>query len=196
MTDTAVTIILPLCTLGSPLLLALLVNRHSIAKEKRDNERLNEIRRQEKEEKEEVARQADLVARTAAGAAKLLLENQQASRNASEVIAVETAHARALLIEQNSIVAETARMQSEKLDEIHVLVNSNLTASMQGELYYARATIALLEDVIKHLKGGKLPRKEALDALAMARARVLELEPQLLDRLAATAVIESRRKLG
>jgi hypothetical protein len=66
-------------------------------------------------------------------------------------------------------------VQSAKLDQIHTLVNSNLTAYMQDTLDTTRAYLALLLST-------PTPSSEAHALILATRAKVVELQAQLNDR--------------
>ena len=80
---------------------------------------------------------------------------------------------------------QIANEQTAKLNQIHTLVNSNMTASMTGELSALQANVLLLEahpDIT--------PAGEA--ALGAKKARVAELEAQLADRKQATSLANAQ----
>lgn len=121
--------------------------------------------RQRRKEKLQDWQREDRVAEEAAKAAKLLAKNTaQASRSAER--------------------AEVGAARSEaKLDQIHTLVNSNLTAALNAEL---NATVALLENLVAADEPGSEVRIDKL------RATVAELRANLEDRLKQTALAEEQ----
>jgi hypothetical protein len=142
-------------------------------------------RRQEREEdyarQDEVAEKVRLAADQAAEAAKLLLERQD---QASE----QSAERNRLLVEANERAADSAALTNGKLDQIHTLVNSNMTAAMQSEL---DATVALLdtlrEVVALNEAAGRQPTAEAVGRIDAMQKKVDELSANLTDRLKQTA---------
>ena len=76
-------------------------------------------------------------------------------------------------------------VQSAKLDQIHTLVNSNLTAYMQDTLDARRAYLVLLLSTPN-------PSADAQGFIATTRAKVAELEAQLNDRKKQTDVAARR----
>jgi hypothetical protein len=71
--------------------------------------------------------------------------------------------------------ARDAAETKEKLDEIHGLVNSNLTASKQANLDGARRELFLLKAI-------KTPTAEEQEAIVAAEDRIAELEQDLAHR--------------
>jgi len=77
-----------------------------------------------------------------------------------------------------------------KLDEIHVLVNSNLTAAMQSELNSLQGQLALMN------KLSALTGETAVDpTVEVIEARISELTAQLRDRYKAQSKLEAPRSL-
>lgn len=90
------------------------------------------------------------------------------------------------LISAGDLVAGTAKTVNDKLDVIHTLVNSNMTAAMQGELSAVTGQVALMREVIALRRvGGQKPDAGALAALAAAEAKAGELTSRLEDRKTA-----------
>lgn len=79
--------------------------------------------------------------------------------------------------------ADTAKETNGKLDVIHTLVNSQLTAAMQSELDAIVRELAMMLEVIALKKAaGFEPTAEALAALDAAQAKVADLTAKLEDR--------------
>jgi hypothetical protein len=136
--------------------------------------------RHRQQEREEDYRRQDAVAAQAAEAARLLLERQDQA-------ASQSAERNRLLLEANDRAAETAATTNGKLDQIHTLVNSNMTAAMQSEL---DATVALLdtlrEVVALNEAAGRQPTAEAVGRIDAMQTKVDELSANLTDRLKQT----------
>ena len=82
--------------------------------------------------------------------------------------------------------AELAKETNGKLDVIHTLVNSQLTAAMQSELDAIVREVAMMLEVIALKKAaGFEPTKDALAALDAAQAKVADLTAKLEDRARA-----------
>lgn len=134
---------------------------------------------------EDYARQ-DKVAEQAANAARLLKQAQEEAAN-------RAAEAAALLLESNERVAHTAALTDKKLDQIHVLVNSSMTASMQAELDATTRVLALLRQVVVlHTAAGRPPAGEALATIEATEHKVSELRTALSDRLSQTQIAEQQ----
>jgi hypothetical protein len=137
------------------------------------------------EKKQDYARE-DAVAKQAAEAARLLVERQDA-------IAARATETAKLLATNTAAVAESAQRTSDKLDVIHVLVNSNMTAAMQAEFDATTREAAMIQEVMDLKRAaGTAPTVEALAALESARAKIAQLGATLADRLDATAAGKSR----
>lgn len=76
----------------------------------------------------------------------------------------------------------------DKLDEIHVLVNSNLTAAMQSELNALRTQLVLVGKLVALTgEAADYPTTECIET------RINELAAQLTDRYNAQASLESNK---
>lgn len=81
---------------------------------------------------------------------------------------------------------ESAARVDNKLDVIHVLVNSNMTAAMQAELDAIKREIVMMREVVVlNLAAGREPTVEALAAIEATQVKITELESQLADRKTA-----------
>jgi peptidoglycan DL-endopeptidase CwlO len=129
----------------------------------------------------EAAEQVRLVAAQAAHAARALQAAQTESiRRTDEVAratAAQAARSDARLDDTNS-----------KLDIIHGLVNSTLTASMQSELDALVTSLAMMREVVDMKRtAGHEPTAESAIAIADTTARIAELQAALADRAAQAA---------
>jgi hypothetical protein len=89
------------------------------------------------------------------------------------------------------LLAEVNENTNSKLDTIHVLVNSNMTAAMQAELDATIRELAMMKEVISlNRAAGRSPAVEAISALDMTQAKISELKSQLADRARQTRVAE------
>ena len=85
-------------------------------------------------------------------------------------------------------VAESSAATDGKLDQIHTLVNSQLSTALRNELAALVALAALMADVIEIKRAGGLePTEEALAALELTKARAAELELVLEERNGETS---------
>ncbi len=111
----------------------------------------------------------DAVAQQAAEAAKLLL-------SANERVASSTA-----------AIVSTAVATNSKLDVIHALVNSNMTAAMQDSLDSSLRELATLRELVelRRSTSGE-PSMETTSAIALAEAKINELRTTLEDRKKAS----------
>lgn len=91
---------------------------------------------------------------------------------------------------QDAIAAVAAAANAKtngKLDVIHTLVNSNMTAAMQAELDAIRREIVMMREVVAlNLAAGREPTVEALAAIEATQVKITTLEAQLADRATAT----------
>jgi hypothetical protein len=146
-----------------PLVMAWQTGIQSRAAKKLDWDRQDAITKRAEDRQDEVARQN-------ASYSAQVLTNQKTQREAT--------------LEVKNQVVETAATQSAKLDQIHVLVNSNMTAAMKSELDAKREVLVVMEELIAlKRKNGLEPSPETLGQLEATRNKIQELEAQLADRL-------------
>lgn len=151
----------------------------------RAQERREEASLRAEERREDWARQ-DLVAD------RLERRQQETAARAHEV-AIQTQQAAELLLKNNAAVAATARAANTKLDVIHTLVNSNMTAALQDSLDSARANLATLRELIGvRVAQGEEPDEETRTALATLEDKVGRLAANLIDRIAQTKVADAQ----
>lgn len=73
---------------------------------------------------------------------------------------------------------------NSKLDVIHKLVNSNMTAALQAERDATVRELAMMQEVIDLKRvAGHEPSPEALEAIVATKSKISELETTLMDRL-------------
>lgn len=138
-----------------------------------------------KDKQEDWARQ-DAVAAQAADAALLLLEKQDEIAQAAKQASQKAEAAATRLIETNERVgrqnAEAAMGINSKLDVVHRLVNSNMTAAMQSELDAKKAQRAALRVVIgyKQSAGANVTDDEV--EINVLNVKIATLEATLTDR--------------
>jgi hypothetical protein len=78
-----------------------------------------------------------------------------------------------------------ADQTNKKLDVIHVLVNSSLTAAKQAELNATKRELAMMHEVVDlNRVAGREPPASALAAIESAAKRIAELELEIADRMA------------
>jgi hypothetical protein len=110
-----------------------------------------------------------------------------------DAVAEKAAEAAKLLLAANERVAKTAAETNGKLDVIHTLVNSNMTAAMQAELdATSRELVSLREITALKQAAGLEPTPAALAAVQATEAKIAELTAALRDRLAQTALAEQQ----
>jgi len=171
--------------------------------------------RQVRAGKDQDYKRQDEVAAQAAEAAKLLAERQDAAeakadevvRQAAEAarlneerqdaIQKQTAEAAKLLLAANERVAEQSAHASEvtngKLNQIHELVNSNLTVQMSENHQALMQQFILMKEIIRlNRLAGQEPSQEALDAAKAIAIRINELGAQLNDRAKATEIADKK----
>jgi hypothetical protein len=108
-------------------------------------------------------------------------------------VADQAAEAARLLLAANERVAKTAAVTNAKLDVIHTLVNSTLTAAMQAEYDATVRTLALMREVAALKQAaGQEPTDETAVAIDAMQARVTELKVAVDDRLTQTAVADQQ----
>lgn len=135
--------------------------------------------RNRREEKVQDYIRQDAVAAQAAEAARLLSAATAKASVRAEEVASE--------LRRNTTVT------NDKLDVIHTLVNSNLTASMQSEYDATKRELAMMLEVIALKKAAGLePSIDALAAVDATKVRIGELNSKLMDRAAQQQVVEKQ----
>jgi hypothetical protein len=77
--------------------------------------------------------------------------------------------------------------------EVHTLVNSDKTASLQRELTALLAMRASLEEVVDMKKAARRkPKPETLDAIAVTTARIAELTVEIAERDRQAKLVDER----
>jgi hypothetical protein len=182
------------------ILLALITGWVTSRKEKRDAERLiaaalaaakiktddkieeARLKREEKLEdwrrQDEVAARAEVVAERAAAAADLLVKAQAETIKRTEEVA--------------RLAMEADQRNADKLDAIHILVNSDMTAARTAE----RDSLKLLVIALKNsfnlsVKLGMQPTEAEQDEIVRVEKRIVELNQILADRLAAQLKVDT-----
>jgi hypothetical protein len=189
--------IVAISTTTSPLILAFFTGRQRHNETLESYARQDEVARLAKEQAAadqrrltEVATQAKGVAVQAKEAADLLLAS-----NAE--VAAKAAEAADLLLKSNAEVAATAKEQGAKLDVIHTLVNSNMTAAMQAEYDATLRELAMMKEVRDlRLEQGQKPTPDVIGAIAATEARASELKAQLDDRQKQAALVASQAAIA
>lgn len=110
---------------------------------------------------------------------------------ATESAAVKAEEAAALLVSSNADVADAvmqaARVHNVRLDQIHALVNSNLTEAKEKTLTITKAFLA-------HTRQTHDPKiATSVAALELLEAEVEQQEQELADRAMVTKLAQDRR---
>jgi hypothetical protein len=100
-----------------------------------------------------------------------------------DAVAAKAEEAARLLLAANERVSEDSKITNGKLDVIHELVNSSMTAAMQGEHDAMTRELAMMREVIALKKAnGHAPSVETLGTIEATEARIAELNAMLADR--------------
>lgn len=112
----------------------------------------------------------------------------EVARKAEEVAVRVASNARAMQL-AGERQEKFAVITQGKLDVIHALVNSSMTAAMQAELDATVRELAMMREVILLNRiAGKEPSVDALAAVELTATRISELATALSDRLKAGKV--------
>jgi hypothetical protein len=135
-----------------------------------------------------VAARAEEVADTAATAAQLLLVRQQdADQAAAELMARTDEVAR--------VAARADRATQSQLHQIHVLVNSELTASRTREMERTIELASSKRKIIRlHEEAGTAATMEELAEVETMEAKIDDLRAILADRLVQQRIVEADQK--
>jgi hypothetical protein len=127
-------------------------------------------------------RRQDVVAKQAADVAARLLKAQEA-----EVVRTD---------EVARLAAKNSQQTKLKLDRIHTLVNSDMTAALQAQQDQAQIMVGTLKRVIQLAQAkGEKPDPEDLRELESAQASITRLEAVLADRQAQQAKVDAEQQV-
>lgn len=129
----------------------------------------------------ETTRRAD-----AAEAARLHREDREAEWARQDEISAR--------VTQNAAdQAENQKQTNSKLDAIHTLVNSNMTAAMQSEFDAVARELAMMREVVELKRAsGMEPTETALAAIDTTAEKLRDLAAALAERYKAQANIERK----
>jgi len=100
-----------------------------------------------------------------------------------DAVAEQARETAALLLESNKRFASVTKTTNSKLDTIHTLVNSNLTAAMLAELGATEAGLSLMRELTDDRKArGIEPSPDAIARIRATEKRVNDLRAQVEDR--------------
>ena len=128
-----------------------------------------------------------------------MLTNRQRRRDKLEdwarqdAVAAQAAAAAELLLAANERVASGTKVTNDKLDVIHTLVNSSMTAAVQAEHDATVRELAMMREVVAlHRAAGREVSGESLAAIAATESKIAELKTTLADRLAQSKIVEAQ----
>jgi hypothetical protein len=138
------------------------------------------------------SKQEDYARQDSVAAAAEERERLQSARQAA--VARQAAEAARLLVADNEHRAEVLATANEridgKLDQIHGLVNSTLTAAMTSELVALKAQLVMTHRVMA-LEHGEPTEAETTELIELDR-RILELTAKLSDRARQTLIADAQ----
>lgn len=143
-------------------------------------------RQQRKSKEQDYRRQDEVAAR---------LETRQDAQ------AAKAAEAARDLIESNKLVADAAKEAAQitvaRLDVIHTLVNSQMTAAIQSELDATEREVVLMREVIGlNSVAGRSPTEESMGAVMATEAKIRELRVTLAERHRQDAIAKAQALLN
>jgi len=108
-------------------------------------------------------------------------------------VARKAEEAARLLLAANERVAKTAAVTNGKLDQIHTLVNSNMTAAMRETLAATIEKLSLMRQIVDRDKADNIKvLPEALQAIRDVEIKIGELTSTLNDRLRQTQLADQK----
>jgi hypothetical protein len=118
---------------------------------------------------------------------QLRLAEQQADYKRQDEVA-------AALRRNNEVVAESTAETRGRLEVIHILVNSTLTAAKESQLEALKGQLALLLELTSYKKEqeGTKPSSASTSQISLLRLAISELDADLQHRLAQTSVAEEQ----
>lgn len=128
---------------------------------------------------------------------KLSREEKNADAAAAKIVRDEDHARQDRVAREVREVKETAAIATSgingKLDVIHTLVNSSMTAAMQSEHDATVRELAMMNEVIAlNRAAGRAPSKEALAALLSTDSKITELRATLAERAKQTDIALDR----
>lgn len=124
--------------------------------------------------------------------AKQLRESKAQDYARQDAVAAKAAEAAELLLAANERVARQTLEASAKLDQIHELVNSNLSAQMmEAHAALLQQAVLMREVVALHKASGRNASSSAMEAIHIIESRAAELGAQLNDRAKATRIADA-----
>ncbi len=97
------------------------------------------------------------------------------------------------LFASNEAVAANTKVTNGKLDIIHTLVNSNMTAAMKAELGATIEKLILMKQIVDRDKSDKITvLPEAILAIRNVESKIAELQATLADRLKQTEIADKQ----
>lgn len=129
--------------------------------------------------------------------AKIINAGKQQDYARQDLVAAKAEEAAILLLAANERVAkqtkEAAQITNGRLDQIHELVNSTMTAQMEENHQALAQQLVLMREVISlNSAAGRKPSNDALDAIAKLEHKVQELGDKLRMREEVTRVADSK----
>ena len=203
--DFVIAAIVALGTILSPLILTIITGRQRRAEKQEDYKRQDEVARLNEARQDAIAKRAMEVAKVAEEAARLLSERQDASASkAAEAArllverqdesAGKAAEAARLLLAANErVAAQTAaatKATQGQLQQIHTLVNSNLTEAQQRQLDAMKIMIVTMKEVVRLNARDGEPSQEAVLEIERAQGRADALQHDIKRREEQTKVGE------
>jgi hypothetical protein len=107
-----------------------------------------------------------------------------------DAVAAQAAEAARLLLASNRQAAAVAQMTNTKLDVIHTLVNSTLTAAIEAQLDATVQQLAMMRQVVALAGNGEMGPSD--ESLAAVESKIAELRVSLSDRMEQTRVAEAQ----
>lgn len=122
-------------------------------------------------------------------------EKQEDWRRQDEVAAkVDAAAGQAATAAE--LLVESNKVSNMKLDGIHDLVNSKMTAALDAQLVALESNVVLMRrEIARQKESGQEPTAEDLASLKATEAKVSELRAQVHDRLSQSGSVSDEADL-
>jgi hypothetical protein len=171
-------IIALMATVVSPSLLAWFTNRQRRAEKQQDWDRQDEVARQQKEDEERKTEAAEEAAR--------LNEERQ------DRIEKQAQEAARLLVESNKAISDTAGVIIGKVDDVHDLVNSDLTKAKESDLSAERGKLVMMKEIVRlNQEAGRDPSAETLGEIEFSQHKINETD--IAHRKEQTELVEDHQ---
>lgn len=123
-------------------------------------------------------------------------KDRQEDWKRQDEVASKAERAAERLLAQNERVAESTKEAKQVIDEIHILVNSNMSAALQSELDETVRGLAVLRELTGWKDAaGHPPTKATLETIEEMEQKIKDLQVVVADRQDRNRAVEAKEIL-